>query len=1306
MGFLKRMKLMSKFSFGFGIIFIIFMGIVFFSYKGLSKMGEDFTSYNKIAIEQELAAEIESNLLYCRIALKVYVMTGDISKEKEFKERYQTMEKLITEFKGKVTNVERIKKIEYIAEQAIQYNNEFDNVFKLRAEQDDINNDILITKGDEMINYLTVIMNTNFENKDEVSQRAAAEALTNAAIGRVYSAEYLETHDATLIEKVNINFTEMGNWFKKIENSSNPKDKDLYDKVETDKEIYIAKFKEVISLDESIDLSLKKSDSIGPEISKMIEDIKQSIIDERESYGPKVNSNIKNSISSMFILTIVGVLCCCLVALILVRLILSPVKTVTNTFKGISKGDADLSVRIRSKIQDEIGEMSNYFDEFMDKLQEIFSEINKQNLIKTGQSQINERLRGEQNIESLGSNLIGYLSEYLNCQIGLIYLKDDDDSYSIMASYAVNSKDIISCKVNLGEGLIGQCALEKQCILITEVPGDYIKINSGVGEALPRNIIVVPCLFGEEVKCIIELGSFHEFSKEKIEFLKLVSESVAIGVNSTDSRYKLKELLNKTLKQSEELQMQQEELRQTNEELEEQTNALMESEMTLQMQQEELRVTNEELEGRTKLLETQKLDIFNKNKNLRKAQFKIEEKSKAVELASKYKSEFLANMSHELRTPLNSILVLSQLLSNKGNNSPLTEKEMEFAKVIYSSGSDLLILINDVLDLSKVESGKIELVLENIYLKELLENVKRTFEPIAIDKGIDFITEIQEGVPEFIRSDSLRVEQIIKNLLSNAFKFTSKGSIVLKIKPARAEQISGIGVIKNKGITISVADTGIGIPEDKRQTIFEAFKQYDGTTSRKYGGTGLGLSISRELAIILGGKINLKSEEGKGSTFYFTIADSIIDQSKESFEVGNKNKLVNLKQLETTESTNEMINDDRDDIKKKNKCLLIIDDDTNFCYIIGVLAKKKGFKYIIANDGKSGIKLAEQFKPNAIILDIGLPDIDGWDVLSMLKRNVQTSNIPVHIISAYENDPSNLVKNGIIGYLTKPVKLEQLDTLFGTISEGIKDEFKKLLIIIKELEQGQNIMKVFESKQINTTLVQSKEEAYVLFKNEDYDCIVLDIEVLDMSCYNFLNEFKEENINHIPIIVYTAKEISESEEMEIQRYTSSIIIEGPRSTERLIEEAKLFLYDVNQRISTSENEKWNIDEKDMFLKNKQILLVDDDMRNVFAISSILESQGIKVLVGRNGIEALEKVNENPHIDLIIMDIMMPEMDGYTAMRKIREMGAWKSIPIIALTAKAMKDDRDNCIEAGANDYMVKPVDIEKLLSLIRVWMQK
>ena len=1311
MNFFKKLKLRSKFFTGFGVIFFLFILVVLFSYKGLNKMRDDFSNYNEIANEQELSAKIESNLLYCRIAFKDYVETGNPSQEKDFKDRYQEAQQLINEFKANVHNSERTKKIDYIAQRASEYNVEVENVFKSRSKKEDIYTNILIAKGDEMINNISDITEAAFNGNNDVVKRGASEALMHLSMGRMYAVKYLETNDKSKVENVNNNFSEMDNWLKKIEGPlNNSKDKQLYDTVMKDEEVYISQFKEVLSIDDSINKSVKKTEEIGPEITKIIEDIKQSLISERESYGPKVNKNIQGSIGTMLLLTFMVVIVSVFVAGVLVRLIVAPVRTITNTFKGISEGDADLSVRIKSAIDDEIGEMSNEFDKFMDKLQIIFNDIKKQNLIKTGQSELNEKLRGEQDILSLGNNVINHLSKHLNAQVGVIYIKEDNSSFRMMASYAFRRRKNISNSINIGEGLVGQCALEKHTIIVSDIPEDYIKVNSAVGEASPRNIIVVPCVFNGEVKCIVEIGSFGEFTDDQVEFLEMAGESIAIAINSAEARTKMADLLSKTMQQSEELQVQQEELRQTNEELEEQTTALKESEMRLQAQQEELRVTNEELEERTKLLEDQKLDIALKNEILERAQYDVEEKAKALEAASKYKSEFLANMSHELRTPLNSILVLSQLLSNKKGSEPLTEKEMEFAKTIYSSGSDLLALINDILDLSKVEAGKIEVVWEDMDLKELTNFVNRSFGEIAQEKGVNFTTEIDKGMPQYIYTDSMRVQQIVKNLLSNAFKFTSKGTVALRIRRPEPQEIAGTDMAINKAISIAVSDTGIGIPKDKQQAIFEAFKQSDGTTSRKYGGTGLGLSISRELARLLGGRIHLVSEEGRGSTFTFVIGereDSTALDSVAATTLEDMDQYKAIKEERIRSSlVKQKIEDDREDIKPGDKVLLIVDDDRNFSKILASMAKNKGFKCIVADDGNTGIYLAREYKPSAVILDIGLPDISGWEVANNLQRNPETRNIPVHIVSAHENQFGNSMRNGIIGYLTKPVDLEKIDSMFGKICKFMREQVKRMLIVSKNQHQGLNLEKIFDNKEINTSLAKGGEEAYDLLSKEKFDCMILDIELEDMSAYDFLNNLKEKSNTQIPIIIYTDKEISENQEMELQKYTSSIIIDGPRSTDRLLEEAKLFLYRVEQKISSKEEKNWDISEKEALLKNKKILLADDDMRNVFAISSILEGQEINVVVARNGREALEKLKENADVDLILMDIMMPEMDGYTAMREIRKMETEKDIPIIAITAKAMKEDRSKCIEAGADDYMTKPIDAEKLLSLIRVWMHK
>jgi signal transduction histidine kinase/DNA-binding response OmpR family regulator/CHASE3 domain sensor protein len=1005
-----------------------------------------------------------------------------------------------------------------------------------------------------------------------------------------------------------------------------------------------------------------------------------------------------------------------IIALLVINMVVRPVKTVTNTFKEISEGEANLDVRLKLSSNDELGDMARFFNTFMGKLKELISENKNQNWIKTGETELNEKMRGEQNISVLASNIISYLAKYVGAQVGAVYMKTEEETFKLFASYAYNRRKNLSNEIKIGEGVVGQVALEKQTIIVTNVPEDYIKVVSGVGEAVPRSILVAPCLYDGEVKCIIELASFSEFCDVELSFIEAISSSIAITLNSAEARTKMTELLSKTLEQSEELQAQQEELRQSNEELEEQARALRESEANLQSQQEELRVVNEELEERTKGLEFQRNDISAKNEKLSKAQLEIEEKAKALEVASKYKSEFLANMSHELRTPLNSILVLSQMLANKKDNKPLSEKQLEYAQTINSSGKDLLKLINDILDLSKVEAGKMDVNLEIVNLSEMAEYLKRSFDPIAAEKGLEFKVEIENSLPENITSDFQRLQQILNNLLSNSFKFTHKGGITLTIGRPIKQAVSNVEGDISKLISISVSDTGIGIPKDKLSIIFEAFKQSDGTTSRKYGGTGLGLSISRELAKLLGGTILVKSIEGQGSTFTLIIPDKY----SESGLTGNLMKSISgslekkdnfVKEIEYKVEEVESIAQEtikyKDSITVADKLMLVIEDDEKFSEILCELASEKGYKCITAKSGSVGIALAKQYKPKAILLDIGLPDVNGWRALKSLKEDKDTENIPIHIISGSEEQAIREHMDNLVGYLRKPVDVEELEDVFKRIEDRLAKPFKKLLILDDSNEQVSNISEIIGKKGIQITHASSGLEAYNLLKNEQFDCMVMDLKLKDMSGFTFLAMLRDESAINLPILIHTEKKLTHEEETELQKYTESIIIKGTRSVERLVAEASLFLHDIDSKLDKREIKaiKSNV-EKEGSLNNKKILVADDDMRNVFALTSVLEEKGMNVIIGRNGKEAVDKFHENSDIDLILMDIMMPEMDGYAAMREIRKQDINHKIPIIAVTAKAMKDDRERCIEAGADDYLTKPIDIDKLISLLRVWLYK
>lgn len=915
----------------------------------------------------------------------------------------------------------------------------------------------------------------------------------------------------------------------------------------------------------------------------------------------------------------------------------------------------------------------------------------QQNWLKNGKVQFSEQLRGETELVTLCRRIITFIAEYLEAQIGVIYMMEDEIDLKMAASYAYTKRKSLSNEFRIGEGLVGQAALEKQIIQIDHVPDDYIVVQSGLGEAKPGHIVVIPCVYNEKVEAVVELGTFNSLTDLQLAFLADIAEVIAITIHSAKSRSNMEKLLAETQAQAEELQVQQEELRQTNEELETHTQALRASEAELQSQQEELRVMNEELEERTHDLEIQKNDIEKKNVKITRVQQDLQQKASDLEIASRYKSEFLANMSHELRTPLNSILILSQLMmDNKEAN--LTAKQQEFAKIINSSGTDLLLLINDILDLSKIESGKMELQMEDIDFGELTVNLEQMFRQQAEDKNLSFDIQIADVLPP-LRSDPQKLQQIMRNLLSNALKFTHDGGVTVHIHPGEA----GGRLDHVKTVAISIIDTGIGIAEDKHKLIFEAFQQADGTTSRKYGGTGLGLSICRELAKLLHGEITMKSCPGKGTTFtlYLPVQenDAIRLLPKENNSVDKPAETVFEKVRE--EAVNEVAEGD--------KTLLIIDDDPNFSRIVMELGQEKGFKVLRAENGEKGITLAEEYHPRGIILDIGLPGIDGWEVMKRLKDNAVTCDIPVHFISAFEKT-ERAQKMGAVGYLTKPVNMEKLNEVLENMENYMAQKVKKLLIIEDDDVQRKSIMVWLNDGDVETIGAATAEEGYQLLKSQSFDCLILGLGLKNISGFELLDKIKKDkNIAELPIIVYTGKELSVEEEAELKHQVNSIIIKGKRSHERLKAETMLFLHHISSNNTQVQQIRVACDQE-ITLKDKKILIVDDDMRNVFSLSSILEEKGMQVIAGRNGKQGLEQLDNHHDVDLVIMDIMMPEMDGYETMREIRKQEKWHKLPIIALTAKAMKDDKMKCMEAGASDYLPKPVDVNKLLSLLRVWL--
>ena len=919
----------------------------------------------------------------------------------------------------------------------------------------------------------------------------------------------------------------------------------------------------------------------------------------------------------------------------------------------------------------------------MKALETAQSETASKNWLLSGRTELNEKLKGDQNIEELANNAISFLCGYLKASIGAIYhLKDEENTLVLSGQYAFSSPKDIKGKFSLNEGLIGQVAREQKEISLKDINKNYMTITSSILNSKPKHLLISPFLLEGKTIGVLEIGSLTEFSETEKEFLHTSMDSIAVSVNSAISRKQIQKLLEESQVHSEELQSQQEELRQLNEELEEQAQ-------NLRQQQEELQITNEELEEQTQSLEE-------KNREVEASKNDIEQKTKQLEISSKYKSEFLANMSHELRTPLNSLLILSKDLSENRKKN-LDDIQVESAEIIYKSGHDLLVLINEVLDLSKIEAGKMAINIEKVPLKKFTSDLIRDFKHLAEQKGLDLIRKLDTTLPDFIQSDTQRLNQILKNLLSNAIKFTEKGNVTLSV--ARNTENT---------LIISVSDTGIGIAQDKQMAVFEAFQQAEGGTSRKYGGTGLGLSISRELAKLLGAEIKVSSDLNKGATFSLIIPLEIYPE-KEVHKTNSAKPIFYISRPENDVNylNYPAINDDRNTINDDDTVVLIIEDDLKFATILLEQAHKKGFKCLSAASGEDGLLLASKYKPQAIILDMGLPGINGHNVLLDLKANPAVRHIPVHIISA--NDRSlELIREGAIEYLMKPIAKKDMEEAFVRIENFVNRKIKNLLII-EDSENSRKAMRILIGNgDVQCFEAGTGKEALELYTKNHIDCIILDIGLPDMSGFELIQKLEEIKGTHIPpIIVYTGKELTKEENEILLKYSENIIIKGIKSEERLLDETALFLHRTISNLPKSKQIIINsLHDKEAIFHSKKILLVDDDMRNVFALSKILQERGMEVIKAENGLKALNMLELHPDIDMVLMDIMMPEMDGYEAMKRIRSQVKFENLPVIALTAKAMKDDKQKCIDAGANDYITKPIDIERLLSLMRVWLSQ
>lgn len=904
----------------------------------------------------------------------------------------------------------------------------------------------------------------------------------------------------------------------------------------------------------------------------------------------------------------------------------------------------------------------------------------KRNWHLMGMAKINDSLQGNTNTRAIINSVLFSITNYLDLPAAALYLADEDKEMLELAGSLGVPAD--KPKSYIISQLPGGVPPENEIKIMKNVPAFFWQLQSSLGAASPGEVAIIPLYFNGALLGAIELANFGVYNEEHIELFKAVSNNISLALNTALTNDKLNILLAQLQDQKEALENQQEELRQSNEELTRQTEVLHASEEELKVQEEELRHINTELEEKNEAVET--------------ARQALQEKARELDEISRYKSEFLANMSHELRTPLNSILILANMLAdNKTRN--LTEKQVEYSGIIHKSGTELLNLINDILDLSKIEAGKLSILIESTSINSMVEDVTPPFTILAANKKLNFNIHIAPEVPATIQTDKQRLEQIIKNLLSNAFKFTREGGTISLSLFVASGKLPGERVL-----CIAVRDNGVGIPADKQRLIFEAFQQADGSTSRKYGGTGLGLSISRELIRILGGQITVESEENVGSTF--TIRLPLQAPSAIITPIDKPVQVINTKPVEIKQQT--LVSDDRDNIEPGDKIMLIIEDDTKFAFILQAFARERNYKTIIAVSGDEGLECASKYMPSAIILDIQLPVLDGWSVLKALKGNAKLKNIPVHIISV--DDSSNGEAEGAIAYLRKPVTREGLEKAFSDIAGELQGLYKKILFYTEEEQRNESLQKLLDMRKIDATVTYaySLQQTIDVFKGEKFNCIIVDIGSDIQPGIEKLNSLKTAGVlEDIQTIICLDSDISREDEWKLKKFSNIVIRNSALAQQRLMDELELFLYKIQQTQKAPLSLAGTVTDNDVF-DGKKVLLVDDDMRNVFALSVALEEHNITVVTASDGREAIEVLKQNKDIALVLMDIMMPEMDGYEAMQHIRKDMHLTRLPIIALTAKAMQGDREKTIEAGASDYITKPVDTGRLLSLMRVWLSQ
>ena len=958
------------------------------------------------------------------------------------------------------------------------------------------------------------------------------------------------------------------------------------------------------------------------------------------------------------------------------------VRAIAEVATAVTKGDLTRSIQVEAS--GEVADLKDNINTMIDNLRLTTDRNTEQDWLKTNLARFTGMLQGQRDLTSVGRMLLSELAPLVDAQQGVIYQMETEESAGmvLLSAFAADGGDGHLRRLQVGEGLVGQCAAEKRRMLIADLPPNTISIRSGLFEAVPRNVIVLPVLFEDRVKAVIELASLSAFTTSHLAFLEQLTASIGIVLNSIEATMQTEGLL----KQSQQLATE------------------------LQTQQKELQQTNEQLAQKAQQLAEQNVEVERKNQEIEQARRALEEKAKELALTSKYKSEFLANMSHELRTPLNSILVLGQQLTDNPDGN-LTSRQVEFARTIHGAGTDLLNLISDILDLSKIESGTVSVDAEEVFFASLLDMVARPFRHEAENRRLSFEVHTDQHLARSLVTDSKRLQQVLKNLLSNAFKFTEQGGVNLSVSVAAGGWSDDHPVLGTAAsvVAFQVSDTGIGIPSEKQRIIFEAFQQADAGTSRKYGGTGLGLAISRELASLLGGEIQLRSTPGRGSTFTLYLPQTYVGPSASNLTTADRKTVTLPRQLAavTTELEIERVPDDRENLQPDDAILLIVEDDPHYARVLCDLSHDKGFKVLVAMGGAEALALAREFHPTAVSLDVFLPDMLGWTVLNHLKQDPSTRHIPVQMLTLDEDRHHGLTR-GAFSFVTKPTTPEGLEAALNRIKEYATPRRKRLLVVEDNPAEQLSIGELLGHDDIDISVATTGSEALASVAQSSFDCVVLDLRLPDMSGFDVLERLRDTpSLNDLPVVVFTGKELSPDEDARLHTLARSVVVKGVESPERLLDETALFLHRVVGNLPPEKQKLLDrLHRSDDALVGKKVLVVDDDVRNIFALSSVLERRGMTVLTAGTGREAIATLEKTPEVAIVLMDIMMPEMDGYETMQVIRQNSSFRRLPIIALTAKAMKGDREKCLEAGASEYLAKPVNTEQLLSALRMWLHR